>query len=479
MQLSVLDSNFQIVDIIDLFRSLIWHDRYNEAGEFELKIQAFLSSPHLVRGNYIQNSQSEHLMIIEKIQLDTSVEDGNYLIVTGRSIESILDRRIIWGQATITGSLQAGIESLLNACVISPSNADRAMNVAFVESADPLVTSLSANAQYTGDDLYSVISSLCQDNDIGFKMVLNSSNVFEFSLYAGLDHSYQQTVNPYVIFSPEFNNIITSTYTENDIPFKNVALVAGVGEGDERVTISVGSASGLNRRELYVDARDISDRIAGSNEQMSSSDYNNLLTQRGTSKLAEAKTETVYDGEVDYSRQFIFGSDYFIGDIVELVNGFGQSSIARVTEAIIYQDEAGYKIVPTFEAIDEVPSGGTPVAESNVTTSEGIYSEGGQYAQAADGLILAWAACQGTTIKAGNNISSFSQVSSGTYQVTFINALASGDYAAFVSVEVSGNAQEIVGVYNKTTTGFRFDVSNYSGTFVTPAFANILVIGTR
>ena len=96
-------------------------------------------------------------------------------------------------------------------------------------------------------------------------MVLNSSNVFEFSLYAGLDHSYQQTTNPYVIFSPEFNNIITSTYTEDDIPFKNVALVAGVGEGDERVTISVGSASGLDRRELYVDARDISDRIAGSN----------------------------------------------------------------------------------------------------------------------------------------------------------------------------------------------------------------------
>ncbi len=53
---------------------------------------------------------------------------------------------------------------------------------------------------------------------------------FVFELYAGFDRSYDQTENPYVIFSPKFENIINSNYIESKASLKTVTLVGGEGE---------------------------------------------------------------------------------------------------------------------------------------------------------------------------------------------------------------------------------------------------------
>lgn len=170
---------------------------------------------------YLWIKESEHCMIIEDLSIDSDVEEGNHIIVTGRSLESILERRIVWGQKILTGNLQNAIQILLNESIISPSIADRKIgNFIFEPSTDEKITKLVIDAQYTGDDLYSIISGLCAKNNIGFKIVLNDSNQFVFSLYAGVDRSYDQTENPYVIFSPNFENIINSNYYSSRASFE-------------------------------------------------------------------------------------------------------------------------------------------------------------------------------------------------------------------------------------------------------------------
>lgn len=150
-------------------------------------------------------------------------------------------------------------QTMLNENIISPSIADRKIsNFTFKPSTDNKVTGLTIDNQYTGDDLYTVIKGLCEENNIGFKIILTDDNKFEFSLYAGADRSYDQTENPYVVFSPNFENIINSNYYSSNANLKNVTLVAGEGEGASRKTTVVGSGSGLDRRELFTDARDIS-----------------------------------------------------------------------------------------------------------------------------------------------------------------------------------------------------------------------------
>lgn len=252
MELLVLNTDFESVAVIDTYESMIWTDRYNSYGDFEI---FFAMDTHLLQylkeDYYLWLKDSEHCMIIEDIKINADTEEGNHLIVTGRSLESILERRIIWGQRVFNGNLQNGVQTMLNECIISPFIADRKIpNFVFVPSTDPKITSLKIDNQYTGDCLYDVIKGLCEENNIGFKIVLTDENKFAFSLYAGVDRSYEQTENPYVVFSPNFENIINSNYYSSRASFRNVTLVAGEGEGASRRTAIVGSASGLDRREL-------------------------------------------------------------------------------------------------------------------------------------------------------------------------------------------------------------------------------------
>ena len=233
----------------------------------------------------MQSKESEHVMIVEKIQITSDTEDGNHVTVTGRSLESILDRRIVWGQKLLSGNLQNGIKTLLNENVISPSDSNRRIpNFIFKESTDPAITKLKLEAQYTGDNLYDVIQKICEEQGIGFKITLNDEKQFVFELYAGSDRSYDQTENPYVIFSPKFENIINSNYIESKASLKTVTLVGGEGEGADRRYTTVGGGSGLNRRELFTDARDISSNV-GSDDALTDAEYMAQLQQRGKKNL--------------------------------------------------------------------------------------------------------------------------------------------------------------------------------------------------
>lgn len=353
MELYVLDTNFRILSVLDSFESIIWTDRFQEYGDFELYSPANTTLINqLQKDYYLYNRESEYSMIIESIKLSDDNEAGKHITVTGRSLESILDRRIIWTQTVISGNLQTGIKKLLDENAINPNDVNRKIpNLIFETSTDPAITSLTIDeAQYTGDNLYETIVDLCLAYKIGFKVTLNNNNQFVFKLYSGTDRSYIQETNPYVVFSPNFENIINSNYLDTNEVYKTITLVAGEGEGSARKTAVVGSGSGLNRRELFTDARDISSNVDGGT--ISAAQYNNMLVARGTEKLEEHKIKKTFEGQVESTVLFSYGKDFFLGDIVQVVNEYGIESRSRVTEIIRSEDEEGFRIYPTFEILD-------------------------------------------------------------------------------------------------------------------------------
>ena len=349
----VLNADFESIAVIDTYESMIWTDRYNSYGDFEIFFAMDTQLlQYLKEDYYLWLKDSEHCMIIEDIKINADTEEGNHLIVTGRSLESILERRIIWGQRIFNGNLQNGIQTMLNECIISPSIADRKIsNFVFVPSADPKITSLKIDNQYTGDCLYDVVKGLCEENNIGFKIVLTDENNFAFSLYAGVDRSYEQTENPYVVFSPNFENIINSNYYSSRASFRNVTLVAGEGEGAARRTAIVGSASGLDRRELFTDARDISSDTEDGT--LSDAEYMAQLRTKGLKNLADHIVTTAFEGEVEVTRLFKYGEDFFIGDIVQIANEYGNEGSAYISELVISNSEEGLSIYPTFKTISK------------------------------------------------------------------------------------------------------------------------------
>lgn len=352
MDIFVLNQKFETIDIIDNYESFIWTDRYFECGDFDLYLPM---QPHLLmslqKDNYLYIKESEHMMIIEDFEITTDAEVGSRLAVTGRSLESILDRRIVWGQETYSGTVQTVIKNMIKDAIISPAISSRKIaNFIFQDSSDESVNGNSIEAQFTGDNLYESVSLLCQLVGAGFRITLDSNNNFVFSLYSGQDRSYDQDANPYVVFSPSFENIVDSRYVETNSNYRNVTLVAGEGEGSDRKTVTVGNASGLSRRELFTDARDISTQTEEGT--LTDAQYNSQLTERGNEKLKEYIISTAFGGKAEATRTFTYGEDFFMGDIVQIANEFGMESRARITEIIRSQSERGLEIYPTFETID-------------------------------------------------------------------------------------------------------------------------------
>lgn len=350
MELIVLNSNFEPFDILDSFESLIWVDRYCECGEFELCSKA---SEKLLRiashGNYLQLKGSQRLMAIEDVKDDIGMNE--VLTITGRSIEAILNRRIVWQQTILSGSLQDGILKLLDENVINPSIADRAIpNFIFEASIDPIITSLTIDSQIIWDNLYDSIQKLCETNNLGFMITLSNENELIFKLYSGIDRTYDQVSNPYVVFSPNFDNLLNSGYTTSTKQYKNVTLVAGEGEGIDRMTTIVGGGQGIDRREMYTDASDISQDT--SEALLSDSEYLAQLAQRGNEDLVVNSFAKTFEGKLGTFGVFTYGDDFFLGDLVQIVTKYGLKAKARILELVQSQDTSGKEIYPTFTLVE-------------------------------------------------------------------------------------------------------------------------------
>lgn len=200
-------------------------------------------------------------------------------------------------------------------------------------------------AQYTGDNLGTVITESCQPNGVGYKnRVINK--VFYFELYKGVDRSYNQTLNPHVIFSDEYDNLASSGYVKTTSNYKNTALVAGEGEGLARTTKEInGNNSGLNRRELYVDAKSIS----SNKDEINASDYESLLIEKGTEDLSAYLITEVFTGDVELTDRYKYKEEVDLGDICSIENKkWGVYSNSRIIGVIETDDENGEQIVFEF-----------------------------------------------------------------------------------------------------------------------------------
>lgn len=385
MEALILNRDFDAVALVDAFNSFIWTDRYNEAGDFEY-YAPFDMQPieYFQKDYYLYLKSTDRLMIIESLGIDTNPESGAALTVTGRSLESILERRCIWYRTTIDGNLQNGIQKILNENLISPVDSARKIpNLVFKTSTDPRVTSLTMQGDYYGENVYDVVAGVCQLNDLGFKITYDGNQTFTFELYYGEDRSYDQEKNPWVVFSPNYENLAESSYYSTYSMLKTSALVLGSdsNEAGQAVLEVTGiSASGLDRREMAVDAASITtpnsevneeairergeengwdddrieEQIASEKQQaleQSTQDYFQQLEQYGEEALAETYTTETFEGEIDATRQYTYGRDFFIGDVVQIRNEYGMEASSRVVEVVRCHDLSGETLTPTFASV--------------------------------------------------------------------------------------------------------------------------------
>lgn len=344
MDLYILNSSYEQIAVIDSYTSLIWTKRYYTCGDFELYLPADKNLLQFLQlDNFIIREDDDSVMIIEKLEIKTDVENGDFFIISGRSLESILLRRVCVFPVTINelNPIQ-GIKKIIDTCThdihdFQPGSI-REIPGLIVDTSFLIEETL--NAQFTGDTILKAITAICMRFGFGLKMILSDSHLI-LSFYKG------EQVD--VVFSQEFDNLISSSYTYDKTNFANFFIAMGEGEGTGRTWASWHeSGSGITLRELYIDAKDISSNKG----EISYDDYNNLLWERCREKTKEYTITKTFEAEIEPRMSFKYKEDYNLGDIVEVTTEYGITAHPRIVEIIESWNETGYTVIPTLEELE-------------------------------------------------------------------------------------------------------------------------------
>ena len=352
-----LDDNgtFENIGEINQFDSLMWPDKFNGYGSFELWAPITEeNSTYLKKGNVLWCG-GDNAAMIEIVKSSVNSQGTKTYNVKGRTLEMLLTTRVVWGTYNAKDKHVSTIMyDIVNQTCVSPSNSKR--KIPFLECAEDEQFGSVATFQKTGGEVYSVLTTLAGSFDLGFNVLFRpKEKKLIFKVVEGVDRTIEQDVNDPVEFSTDLEDLLSSSYYSNDQDKKSVAFVQGEGEGASRKSVVAGdnTTAGFARRELYVDARDLQSTSMDANGVevvLSDDEYNSVLLQRGDDKLSEHKVTETFEAQIRVfgDVQYEFGVDYNKGDKVTIRdNQLNVMISARITEVEEDFDDE-YALVLTF-----------------------------------------------------------------------------------------------------------------------------------
>ena len=324
MELYVLNDKFEVLGIIDNYECLVWERNYYKPNTFSMQIiPTFEQFELLKKGNILlKNDNTKEAMYIDHRELEENEEGIEILVVSGCSLTQWLDRRITLYKEVEKANAETVMKNYVNRHCINPKDANRKIDNLVLGTNNNLGKEIDSLSHYK--PLLEELEYIAKVNELGYKIDLDLTNKkYLFEVYQGIDRTINQDINSRAIFSTEFENIKNQKYVDSDNNYRNMILIAGAGEDLNRKTLSLGTENkGLNRYELFVDARDISGtKQSGDTEvDIPLAEYNKLLEARAKENLAECTKVQSFDCVISNTNNLIYRTDYDLGDKISIIN---------------------------------------------------------------------------------------------------------------------------------------------------------------
>lgn len=347
--------------VCDSFSSLLWDIEYYQCGKFEVYIAANPRNIEIFKTGRIvgRDDDKEHFGLIESVKIETDAEDGDYLIVSGRFLMCLLERRIIYPTCSFTSQISYSeiVRSVVSQNAISDDN--RRIPGLSLGSVRGDCWCQTTKLQVSYDNLMRWIYTVCEKvgGTANIRLHKISGELYEMvlDLSEGTDRSISQIENPHIIFSDGYTNLLSFTYSSDISAQRNFAYILGKGEGEERKRTTYfdgDEPSFLERYEVYVDAKDMADEQQenGETKPISDDEYIELLKERGKENIILPMTASESQIAVQ-STQFRYNADYFVGDYVTVEHrrfGLRQDKI-QIIGMIESFDQNGRNLTPTFK----------------------------------------------------------------------------------------------------------------------------------
>lgn len=399
MNIRTLNENLLALDFVSDYKSFLWRECYDAAGDVEVYVPATSNNLSMYRrASFITIMDSKRLMLIEHIDTKRSLTSGKWIIVKGRSAEALFEYRTLLKDYSTDDNLPKPdnnlkvkllFEQIFNenvaldeVTVQNMANDDQIPEVwrdedslrkrRFIRNVngvphdlirlgstdalippddDPFEEDFKMTCS-KGDNLYDVFTSYIQSKHIGMRLVWEERNNVEalyLDFYKGVDHTSIDDGDPLsiVIFSNEWDNINDMSFSEDTERYKNVAYADQSLEDAILYSRNEVEPTGVFRKEVRID-------LSSENIPQDFTDQMPQIYKQYTIKKLnkEYYKKIKSDGEIDPYGFYQYKLHYNLGDLVEFRDEYGYSGIVRVTEYMYASDSAGEKSYPSF-AIDE------------------------------------------------------------------------------------------------------------------------------
>ncbi len=349
--------------ICDSFSSLLWDIEYYSCGVFEVYIAANPRNIGIFQTGKIigRDDDKDHFGLIESVKIETDAENGDYLIVSGRFLMCLLERRIIYPTLSFT-SEKTYAEIVWTAVTNNAINAkNRTIPGLALGTVSGSCWEQKTKLQVSYDNLMCWIYTICEKiggtANIRLSKINGEQYEMLFDLSDGTDRSILQDENPHIIFSDGYTNLLSFTYSSDISVQRNFAYVLGKGEGEQRQRTTYCDSDEptlLDRYEVYVDAKDMADEQQenGESKPISEDEYIELLKERGKENIVQPLTASESQIAVQ-STQFRYSADFFVGDYVTVEHqrfGLIQPKM-QLIGMIESFDQNGRSLTPTFREV--------------------------------------------------------------------------------------------------------------------------------
>ncbi|ARD65013.1 Gp37-like protein [Eubacterium limosum] len=333
----------EFIGEIDNFTSAVYVRRWETFGNFEIHFTE--DRPDLfVPGYYIMiNNDRYRNGIIQYYKNDSDGYEPKSLkdiVIKGFSLLYLLYWRLTEPPATNNGywvwnnkPVEDIMCDLVNEQVVHPADPARtAKEMRVLQSQHRgIKITFQSRFKYLTDELF----ELSRQSGLGPVIWLDTDNKqFVFEVLEGKDCTHRiDNPNSY-IFSKGSGKVTKRTYTYSCEGEKNMAYIGGQGDGDEREVVKINAhLTGLQRKEMFIDARDIAEGETDS------------LLDRGKLKLSAAAATVSYIFDADTQD---YGRSWDLGDLATYVdeNGFVEDN--RITQVREVYENSVLKIAPTF-----------------------------------------------------------------------------------------------------------------------------------
>lgn len=333
MIIYILNNKLETIHVLENFIDLNFSEKHNDVGSFSLNTSLNDErTEYLKRGNLIFIPLANKTFFINNV---TIKEENNKIItLSGFDLNDILTFRIIWGTLVFKENINSVLTKILNKNFIEPVSPHRRIDNLVISELEPNSTFI--NNQISFKECLGVFQDICNFANLSFNLSFNPElKKIEFKT-RNIRNLTVDSESP-VVLNKVFDNIDSFSYYEDDSKLKNSCLVAGAGEGELREFVEIGSEAGFERKELFVDARDLSNTTSQtvqtgvdsegnpifSNEEVTIpiDTYKEMLRERGVEKLKELELNISCDINMrDTEGSFVFGVDYNLGDYISYVN---------------------------------------------------------------------------------------------------------------------------------------------------------------